>query len=149
MSDLAMASKAYWGYPREFMESCREELTVSDGDIANPGVTHVVAETGNRIVGFYALERISGSLFELEALFVDPSHIGTGIGRALVEHAKGEAVRHGAGRLEIQGDPHAEKFYLAAGAEKTGERESASIPGRYLPMFEIDLNAIRANTGAD
>ena len=29
ISALAMRSKAYWGYSKEFMEACREELTVT------------------------------------------------------------------------------------------------------------------------
>lgn len=45
----------------------------------------------------------------------------------------------GATKLIIQGDPNAERFYLAAGAVLTGTRESGSIPGRYLPTFAINL----------
>ena len=39
----------------------------------------------------------------------------------------------------IQGDPNAEGFYLRCGAVRIGERESASIPRRMLPLFEIRL----------
>ena len=42
-------------------------------------------------------------------------------------------------RLIIQGDPNAEKFYLASGAKRVGEQESASVKGRYLPLFHHDL----------
>jgi hypothetical protein len=45
----------------------------------------------------------------------------------------------GATKLIIQGDPNAERFYIAAGGVRTGTRESASIPGRFLPTFAIDL----------
>jgi len=41
--------------------------------------------------------------------------------------------------MSIQGDPNAESFYFAAGAIKKGNRESASIPWRYLPLFIIPL----------
>ena len=29
LSDIAYRSKAHWGYTREFMDACRDELTLS------------------------------------------------------------------------------------------------------------------------
>lgn len=139
LSDLAMRSKAYWGYSVEFMEACREELSVSPGNIEKSKFHYVVAERQGEIVGYYALERLSATAFELEALFVEPAHIGSGVGRALITHAKRHAAGAGGRTLIIQGDPNAARFYRAAGGVLTGERESASIPGRFLPTFEIRL----------
>ena len=34
LSALALRSKAYWGYPADFMEACREELTLTPMTIA-------------------------------------------------------------------------------------------------------------------
>ena len=42
----------------------------------------------------------------------------------------------------IQGDPNAQNFYLKVGGKLIGEKESASIPGRYLPVFIINLTKI-------
>jgi hypothetical protein len=39
--------------------------------------------------------------------------------------------------LVAQADPHAEGFYRAVGGEPIGSRESAKIPGRYLPLFKL------------
>ena len=39
----------------------------------------------------------------------------------------------------IHGDPHADAFYRAMGARKIGTRPSESIPGRELPLYNIDL----------
>jgi len=139
LSGLAMRSKAYWGYSREFMDACREELSVPQGHLENDRFCYVVAEHHGVIVGYYALERLSAAEFELEALFVEPRHIGSGIGRALITHAKKRAETAGGHTLVIQGDPNAENFYRAAGGKLTGRRESASIPGRFLPIFEICL----------
>jgi hypothetical protein len=47
----------------------------------------------------------------------------------------------GAKQLIVQSDPYAEHFYVAAGGVVTGTRESASIPGRYLPTLAIELTA--------
>lgn len=42
-------------------------------------------------------------------------------------------------RLVCQSDPFAEGFYLAMGMSRIGERASASIPGRKLPLLEMTL----------
>ncbi len=121
------------------MVACRAELTVSESDISNPARYYVVAKSGGAIIGYYALERLPSDEYELEALFVEPTYIGQGVGRALVEHAKSHARRLGAASMRIQGDPNAMAFYLAAGGIQIGERESESIPGRYLPVFKVAL----------
>ena len=136
---LAIRSKAHWGYSAEFMDACADELSVSPGHIEDCDFHYVVAVVNEQLAGFYALEGLSGDEIELGALFVDPDHIGTGVGKTLVERAKLHAANLGALKLNIQGDPNAEKFYRAAGGELTGSKESDSIPGRFLPMFQISL----------
>jgi hypothetical protein len=37
----------------------------------------------------------------------------------------------------IQGDPHADTFCRSVGARHVGERPSASIEGRVLPLYEL------------
>jgi len=90
-------------------------------------------------MGFYAIERVSKTEYELEALFVDPKYIGTGCGRRLIKHALKNVATKGGEILVIQGDPNSEEFYLAAGGHQIGSRESGSIPGRFLPLFEIPV----------
>lgn len=139
LGELAMRSKAYWGYSRAFMEACRAELSYPASRIECDANSVAVAELAGEVAGFYLLRRESEDVFELEALFVEPDCIGSGIGRALIEHAKSEGARRGGRRLVIQGDPHAERFYRAAGGVPIGQRPSASIPGRQLPLFSIEL----------
>ena len=57
LSALAMRSKAYWGYSKEFMEACRAELTVSPEDIGSDDFRYVVAEHELKLLGYYALEK--------------------------------------------------------------------------------------------
>ncbi len=139
LSELAMRSKAVWGYDAEFMAACRDELTLTGDDVAT--LPTFVAEAGGAVVGFYALERLSDDEVELGFLFVEPEAIGHGHGRALIEHAKGDARRLGYATLVIQGDPNAEGFYRAAGGRLVGTKESLSIPGRELPLFHVDLGS--------
>jgi len=141
LSALALRSKAHWGYSREFLKMCESELTVQAHQIENSNLDYVVAEVCSTVVGFYALKKTSKEKFELEALFVEPEHIGTGLGRRLIRHALDAVKGQGGESLRIQGDPNAENFYLAAGGKCIGTRESASIPGRLLPLFEIDVGS--------
>lgn len=146
LSDLALRSKAHWGYPADFLEACKGELTYRPDQISNMAFDFIVAERNGSISGFYALQQLSGQQFELEALFVKPEAIGEGVGRALMKHAICCVAERNGKSLLIQGDPNAEKFYLAAGAEKIGERESGSIAGRSLPLFEIRIQSDSART---
>lgn len=137
LSDLAFRSKAYWGYPREFMEACREELSITELEL-HEHAAHVL-ECDDLVVGFYALEHVSEEAVELLHLFVEPSHIRGGFGRALVKHACAAARAGGYRTLVIQSDPHATRFYESMGANVVGSRASASIPGRTLPLLELPL----------
>jgi predicted N-acetyltransferase YhbS len=143
LSALALRSKAHWGYARDFLEACRNELAVDGSRIGCADYRCFVAVQDEAIVGFYTLESMSAGVWELDALFVEPAHIGTGIGRSLVQHALHILSQRGATRLVIQGDPNATEFYTAIGARQVGTRESGSIPGRLLPLFEIDIDRNR------
>lgn len=137
LSGLALRSKGHWGYSQEFLELCRDELTIRADQIDDEKFDVVVAERNDEIAGFFALQRESPRTFELHALFVEPKHIGSGIGRDLVRHALQLVAAKSGTRLTIQGDPNADRFYKAAGARQIGSRESGSVPGRFLPLFEI------------
>jgi GNAT superfamily N-acetyltransferase len=119
------------------MESCRSELDVDANRIGSDGYSCKIATDKSAILGFYTVEKVSEGVYELEALFVEPEHIGTGIGRSLVQHAIQVLSERRVSRLIIQSDPNASLFYIAAGARQVGTRESGSIPGRQLPLFEI------------
>jgi N-acetylglutamate synthase-like GNAT family acetyltransferase len=141
ISALAVRSKAHWGYSDDFMQACRGELTYSEAQIGSTSFDFRICEVAGRIAGFYALEFLKPEEAELEALFVEPELVGRGFGRMLIEHAKKNATASGIRQLVIQGDPNATDFYEAAGGVRAGQRESGSIPGRYLPLFRIDLNS--------
>ncbi len=135
LSELAIRSKASWGYSPEFMSACQFELQVRLEGLAR----NFVLEEGGTIVGFYTLQVASPETAELGHLFVAAHRLRRGHGRELLEHAISEARRAGYKRLRIQGDPNAAPFYEACGARRIGEEPSESIPGRMLPLFEITL----------
>jgi len=139
LSEIAYEAKAIWGYTVEFLQACRPELTYSEAQIRSDTRSFVIFENDHDIAGFYALEYSGAGAAELEALFVVPRYIGQSIGLRLLEHAKKQASLRGATSLVIQADPNAAGFYEAAGGVPAGERESLSIPGRFLPVYEIRL----------
>ncbi|MFJ4837421.1 GNAT family N-acetyltransferase [Streptomyces sp. NPDC088746] len=136
LTELALRSKAHWGYDEAFMAACRDELTVRPGDTA--GGRAVVAEEDGRVLGFTTLagEPPEGAL---AMMFVEPDTIGRGVGRLLFEHTMARARRLSFVRLTIDADPNAEPFYTAMGAVRIGATPSGSIPGRELPLLELAL----------
>ena len=152
LSGLALRSKAVWGYSEDFMARCREELTLTPNQLEEDwGYLYEDADAAGSegVVGFVLVGRCSrdrlqqfpeatsaDSAFEVEALFVEPTRLGQGIGQRLFERAREHAARVApAGALWIQSDPNAEAFYLRCGAVRVGELESASVPGRWLPLL--------------
>ena len=129
LTEIAKRSKAHWGYDDAFMTACEAELAVTTGDLTDETVR--IAESDGRAAGFYRLAEEAGDL-HIEGFFVDPPWIGTGIGRHLWRDLEMHAARSGCPRLICQSDPNAAGFYRSMGM-----RESASIPGRQLPMFEL------------
>ena len=139
LSGLALRSKAHWGYPADFIEACRAELSYTQSQVRSDRMRFFVIERSRAVIGFYALMRHGPTDVELEALFVEPTCIGLGYGRLLIEHAKSVARDLGATQFIIRGDANATPFYVTAGGVLTGTKESASIPGRLLPTFALNL----------
>ena len=83
ISRLMPRSKAYWGYDADFMERCRDELTVSAEDISDHAA-YVVEDCGGNVVGFARMVPLGPREEEIDHLFVDPAAIRKGHGRMLV-----------------------------------------------------------------
>lgn len=133
LCELASRSKASWGYPQALLKLFEKELTLTELDMAEV----MVVEIGETPIGFYSLQPVSGTRVELGHLFVEPAMHRRGVGRLMIADALQRAAAGGYLVLEIQGDPNAAPFYTQLGAKHVGERESESVPGRMLPLFEI------------
>jgi hypothetical protein len=66
------------------------------------------------------------------------------VGLRCVAHAVTEARQRGAERLTILADPNAAGFYERNGAVRIGEAPSDAVPGRLLPLYELNLFDIAA-----
>ena len=133
LTALCVRSKAHWGYDDTFMRLSQASLTVSDADIASGRL--LVATDNDRVAGVARIEPDG----ELGVMFVDPTAMRRGAGRALFAAAAALARRLGARSMLILADPNAAPFYERMGARFVSHAPSDAIPGRTLPLYEYDL----------
>lgn len=137
LTDIALRSKASWGYSDAFMEQCTAELTIAPSDIDSD--QYFVLECDGEVIGFCALLGADAREGELAHVFIEPARQREGHGLRLVEHAKSVARARGWQRLRVESDPNAGAFYRSCGGTEIGTVPSGSIAGRSLPLFEIPL----------
>jgi GNAT superfamily N-acetyltransferase len=94
-----------------------EYLTLEPEGLAE-GRTYVAEEEG-ALVGFATWIQ-AGDIFELEDLFVTPERMRRGIATALVTRIAQVLRARGVERLEVTANPHALRFYRAAGFTDCG-----------------------------
>ena len=138
---LLVRSKAVWGYDAAFLAETQRQAAHA---ITPEHIEHYpvfVAEADGALAGFYCLCRWADDPdgIEIDWLFVEPSFIGRGVGRALGEHAIATARALGASRLWVVSDQNAEGFYSALGMIRCGEQESSVVPGRMNPVLRLGL----------
>ena len=138
LTAIAHAAKRYWKYPEDWIAQWQLDLTITPEFIIENEV--FVALVNEQIAGCCALV-LTGSLAEIEHMWMRPEHMGTGVGRALFTHAKQRAEQRGAYSLELSADPNAEGFYAHMGAERIGEVNAAMSgdESRVLPRMRINL----------
>lgn len=130
LTDLALRSKAVWGYDAGFIDACRAELNLTADDVLRHP-TYLLQGPGGP-VGHFQL-RVRDHTADVWHFFVAPETIRTGLGRRLWHHLERTARAAGVTRLEVDSDPNALGFYQAMGMARAGEAPSGSIPGRFLP----------------
>jgi N-acetylglutamate synthase-like GNAT family acetyltransferase len=138
LTEIAMRSKAHWGYGAEFMTAVRADLEVR-AEKFMPGFHVYVLETDCEMIGFYSLRPENSESVILEDLFIDAQHIGHGYGKQLWKHSLVVAQSLGYRKLTLVSDPFAENFYAHMGAVRIGEAESNALAGRMLPLMEYVL----------
>lgn len=138
LTTIAHAAKRHWNYPEDWIAQWKSDLTFTPEFIRDNEV--FVAVLNDQIAGCCALV-LTGSLAEIEHMWMRPEHMGTGVGRALFAHAKQRAEERGAKVLELSADPNAEGFYARMGAKRIGD-VSGGMRGnesRVLPRMRINL----------
>lgn len=135
LTALTLASKAHWGYDRDFMDLARPGLTVTPEYLEADECW--VAEIDGDIIGWFSLVPIPDGLL-LDNFFLLPAHIGSGVGRLMWDEAVRRAEAAGVERMTLEADPNAAGFYERMGARLMGS-VTATDTGRQLPIYEIKL----------
>lgn len=136
LTEIALKSKAFWGYSDEQIESWREDLTVTPKMFEEWNIYKYIVK--DEIAGFYILNRANIRTSILEFLFVAPKFIKKGIGTKLLNHAKEYCIEGSSAALNVLSDPNAEAFYTKHGFKVISKTES-SVPGRFLPEMEFEI----------
>ena len=135
VTETCVRAKAYWGYDADFINLCIPGLQLTGDDLVSSNV--VGAFEGAELIGVAQLiDRDTTAL--LDKLFVEPDHIGSGIGRQLFRWSVQTADEWGAKKIVIESDPYAVPSYLAFGCTQIGEVRS-ELTGRPIPLMEYDL----------
>ena len=146
LSALALRSKAHWNYDKAFIESCRDDLTVTKEDIHNSPIYVIedIDEKGQkRLVGLagfnYPEQGEEDFAPEILLFFIEPCAMGRGYGKALWKHMLQVAKEKGWPSFLIASDPNAKVFYEKMGATLIGEEPSTVQPGRMLPLLQYQI----------
>src|SRR5262245_38456363 len=139
LSGLCMRSKAHWGYDAQFLERASRSLQIDPAAIEAARV-FVATGAGGDVLGVADCCALpEPGTFDLLHLFIEPSSLRRGVGRALFGAACAWCVAQGGRRLLIQSDPNAALFYQRLGARPIGETPSDAVPDRMLPLLEYWL----------
>jgi GNAT superfamily N-acetyltransferase len=134
LTQIAHAAKRHWGYPENWIAAWRDTLTMRP-EFITANVAYIAIEH-ERPVGFYVLTQEPDGP-HLDHLWILPSSMGRGIGRALFEHAAAEVSRLGFRSMKIEADPNAEGFYKRMGAIGIGTSTTETCgERRELPLLE-------------
>lgn len=123
--------------PAEWARVRRDRL----GSPLSADFTTTVADLDGHVIGFATVgpyrigqdrRHLDGSAGEILAIYVDPDHWGTGVGRALMDAAIAELARRGfpEARLWVLADnARARRFYERCGLAPDGERSVYRVGG--------------------
>ena len=132
---ISMTAKAHWGYPQAWLDHWKPEMMLSAEYLGKNQVLKLVVE--EEIVGFCALVKREQD-YEIEHLWLLPSHMGKGYGKSLLQASIEQGVAIPA-KIMVVSDPNAESFYAKMGFQTTSEIESFP-KGRFLPVMWKTLN---------
>ena len=136
LSRVALASKAHWGYPPDWLEKWKDDLVVTPHFIKQHDVYKLVPDNGG-IIGFCALSARDAILW-IEHLWLLPACMGRGLGRMLHDHAMAQVRARGYRECRVIADPNAVPFYMKMGMSVIDRVESWPA-GRYLPVLARQL----------
>ncbi len=130
LEGLQRRSSDVWEEYREQLAAHPDAIELPE-TLINQGLVRVAVTDDDAPVGFSVVIPTDDHVHELDGLFVEPTHMGCGVGRSLVEDAAAGAVHAGAERLEVTAGP-AQGFY-----EKVGFQVEGTTQTRFGPAIRM------------
>ena len=136
LTHVAFEAKRFWGYPEEWIEMWKSDLTVTPSYIVDHYVFKAMDSGGGTITGFCAIEWLrEKAVLEVAHLWIRPMHMKTDLGTSLLTFALKTLESLPAIKILVVSDPNARNFYEKQGFAAVGE--FPSVPeGRVLPVLE-------------
>ncbi len=132
LSQIAFSSKKHWGYPDDWMEMWRPDLTITPDIIKRDEAFKLTLD--EEIIGF-AVISASDQEFEIEHCWIRPEYIGKGLGSRLINHILA-LPKYKQQKFKVIADPNSVPFYEKFGFAKIDEVPSKP-EGRFLPLLEM------------
>ena len=142
LEDLQLRASTHW-------PTYRAHLAAHPGVVAIPpaqiddGLVRV-AERRGEVAGFAVLLPPVAGACELDGLFVEPTRMGNGVGRLLVEDAARIAAAQGAEWIDVIANPDAVGFY-----ERVGFGGDDEVATRFGPARRMRLALVTTPAGRD
>ena len=140
LTRMAIDSKSFWGYPEDIMRIWEPELQIDEAYIKQNIVYKILIK--DELIGFYALRFLDvQNCFEIDHLWLKPSHIHQGFGRTVFIRILSYLKELGQTKTLLKCDSYSSGFYLKMKGHLKGQEES-KIEGRYLTVYEFDVKEI-------
>ncbi len=137
LTQITMASKAFWGYSDEQMAIWSDSLCITETYIETKEVYKLIMDKA--VIAYYSFYEQNLCELKLDNLFILPEFIGKGFGSILMKDFLTRIQNMGIKKIILESDPHAEKFYEKFGFARVGKIET-SIKDRFLPLMELKLD---------
>jgi GNAT superfamily N-acetyltransferase len=134
LNDIAIRSKAWWGYDDHLMKQFAENSLIS-GELVD-GTTVIKVCMEDRIIGWYMYKPDEVGV-ELTDFWMSPEYIGKGYGGKMFQNLKERVMQDDYYSIVFDADPNAAPFYEHMGCRIIGQ--ALSEWNRFIPKMRIDL----------
>jgi GNAT superfamily N-acetyltransferase len=140
LKDIAIRSKAWWGYEDHFMEQFAASSILPSEQPEGSKVVKVCFQ--GKIIGWYRYVPQDGKV-ELTDFWLSPEYIGKGFGGKMFQDLKEKVIWEGFANIEFDADPNAAPFYEHMGCRIIGQ--TLSEWNRFIPRMKYDLFGKNSN----
>lgn len=137
LTEISKSAKAYWDYPKEWLQLWDNDLTITTAQIKDHQVFKLMQEA--EILGFCMIIE-ENELVEIEHLWIRPKYIGKGLGKYLLTEVLQNVITKSHTTLSVLADPNVVGFYEKFGLE-TIQYLPGQPEGRVLPLMQSPLNS--------